>query len=209
MLRDLTYVAAVILIPVVPAYLLYKYLPPGKAEVGGPFKGLDIKLSGAFAGYFLVLLIASSLLVFLVKTTPVSPCQPCPPPPPNRYEVYTVSGKIDLRKSSLKADSLTLSLWPAERTVAPDGRFTFDIPVKPGQGTELNFPNMLISSSTDDTVENKNIPLKPGSDPEYNLVFDHAAKTITIKSTLYLERRPKDVGESQDPKPIPTPSSQP
>lgn len=196
----LAYVAGVILIPVVPAYLLYKYLPPGQTEVGGPFKGLDIKLSGAFAGYFLVLLIASSLLVFLIKTTPVA----CPP-----YEVYTVSGKIDLRKSNLKSDSLALSLMPAERTVLSNGTFMFDIPVKPGQGGQLDFPILLISSKTEEDVENKTIPLKPGSDPEYDLVYDHAAKTITIKPTLYLDRGFKNVGESQAPSPLPTPSSQP
>lgn len=203
----LAYVAAVILIPVVPAYLLYKYLPPGQAEVGGPFKGLDIKLSGAFAGYFLVLLIASSLLVFLIKTEPVAGA-PCPLPPANRYEVYTVSGKIDLRKSNLKSDRLILSLDPKEQIVLPNGTFRFDIPVKPGQGGKLDFPSLLISSTEED-VENKPISLKPGADPEYDLVYDDTAKTITIKSTLYLDRRPKDVGESQVAKPLPQPSSQP
>src|SRR5688572_26106823 len=125
MFSDLTYIAVVVLVPLIPAFLLYKFLPSGRTEVGGPFKGLDIKLSGAFAGYFLVVLIVTPFVVFLIKSKPDVVCPPCPKPPPTQYEVYTVTGKVDLESSpdSEKLDYklLTLSLAPPERTVKPDG----------------------------------------------------------------------------------------
>ena len=46
----------IILVPIVPSYLLFRLLPE-KAAVTGPFKGLRIDLSGAFAGYFLIFLV--------------------------------------------------------------------------------------------------------------------------------------------------------
>src|SRR2546426_8466152 len=148
MLSDLTYIAVVVLVPLIPAFLLYKFLPPGRTEVGGPFKGLDIKLSGAFAGYFLVVLIVTSLLVFLIKTKPVVPCPVCPTPPATQYEVYTVTGKVDLvggpESERIDYGHLTLSLEPTERRVKPDGSFSFDIPVKPAQSGAPDFPDLIV-----------------------------------------------------------------
>lgn len=54
---SILYLLAGFLIPLIPAYILYKTLP-AQTSVSGPFKGLTINLSGAFAGYFLLVLIA-------------------------------------------------------------------------------------------------------------------------------------------------------
>lgn len=53
----LVYLLAILLLPLIPAFILYKTLP-AETNVKGPFKGLTINLSGAFAGYFLLVLIA-------------------------------------------------------------------------------------------------------------------------------------------------------
>lgn len=58
--------AAILLMPLIPAFLLYKFLP-SKTNVGGPFKGLSLKLTGAFAGYFLLVISAMSVFYFLMK----------------------------------------------------------------------------------------------------------------------------------------------
>lgn len=54
--------ACVLIIPLLPAVLLYTKLP-SKTAVTGPFKGLNLKLSGAFGGYFLLVLIAISIML--------------------------------------------------------------------------------------------------------------------------------------------------
>lgn len=53
-------VGFLVLIPIVPAVILYRLFEQ-RTIVKGPFKGLRLDLSGAFAGYFLVLLVCSGL----------------------------------------------------------------------------------------------------------------------------------------------------
>ncbi len=48
--------AVVTLLPIVPAYVLFRALP-SQAEVSGPFQGMTIKLGGAFSAYFIVFLL--------------------------------------------------------------------------------------------------------------------------------------------------------
>ena len=58
--------AAMLLLPLLPAFLLYKFLP-SKTSVSGPFKGLNIKLTGAFGGYFLLVLTSIGVFFPLLK----------------------------------------------------------------------------------------------------------------------------------------------
>ena len=57
----------IFLLPLIPSFLLYKFLP-SKSTASGPFKGLNVKLSGAFAGYFVLLLVASGIAFPLLKS---------------------------------------------------------------------------------------------------------------------------------------------
>lgn len=50
---SITILLLITLVPIVPAFILFKFLP-ATAAVTGPFKGLRIDLSGSFAAYFLV-----------------------------------------------------------------------------------------------------------------------------------------------------------
>jgi len=197
MLSDLTYIAVVVLVPLIPAFLLYKFLPAGRTEVGGPFKGLDIKLSGAFAGYFLVVLIVTSLLVFLIKTKPVPPCPVCPTPPVTQYEVYTVTGKVDLQgdppSPKIYYKQLTFSVEPDERTVKPDGSFSLEITVKPGQNGEPKFPDLIVGHQ-DSNYNPTTIPLgeKSPNERQNGFIVDHdkAARTIMLKPAIRLTWEP-------------------
>lgn len=58
------YLAALFIIPLLPAFILYKFLP-SRTNVTGPFKGLDLKLTGAFAGYFILVLVGSTIFFTL------------------------------------------------------------------------------------------------------------------------------------------------
>lgn len=52
--------AAILMLPLIPALIIYKFLPVGKIEdtdISGPFSGLSLKLKGAFAGYFLLVVV--------------------------------------------------------------------------------------------------------------------------------------------------------
>ena len=55
-------VSLVIILPLLPAILIYKLLPHSQSDATGPFQGLKIKLGGAFGGYFITALLM--LVVF-------------------------------------------------------------------------------------------------------------------------------------------------
>jgi hypothetical protein len=48
--------AAILLLPLAPAFVIYEFLPDSDTEVAGPYKKLNLKLKGAFAGYSLPVL---------------------------------------------------------------------------------------------------------------------------------------------------------
>ena len=50
------FIACWILLPLVPAVLIYLIFPSTQTALGGPFSGLTLKSSGAFSAYFIVLL---------------------------------------------------------------------------------------------------------------------------------------------------------
>lgn len=58
--------SAILLLPLVPAFIIYKFLPESETNVEGPYKKLNLKLKGAFAGYFLLVLIGLGLQYFMM-----------------------------------------------------------------------------------------------------------------------------------------------
>lgn len=52
-----------VLLPLVPAILIYIIFPKTEVGVGGPFKGLQLNATGSFAAYLIVLLATFPLIV--------------------------------------------------------------------------------------------------------------------------------------------------
>ena len=73
----LTVLLIIILVPIIPAYLLFKFLP-STAVTSGPFQGLQINISGAFAGYLVVF-----LTLIPIRSSFIT-----------GYDKWTVSGRI-------------------------------------------------------------------------------------------------------------------
>ena len=84
-MNSLQYFAILLLVPLVPAIVLYKMLPTQKADVSGTFQGMKIKLGGAIAFYFVLVLIGYARL-------PAPP--PIPVPQQTWYEVWKVKGAV-------------------------------------------------------------------------------------------------------------------
>jgi len=55
-----------VLVPLIPAVLIYRMFPDTKVAVSGPLQGLTVKATGAFAAYVITLLIGYGI----VKNTP-------------------------------------------------------------------------------------------------------------------------------------------
>jgi hypothetical protein len=126
------YVLVALIVPVFPAYILFKTLP-SDATADGPFQGLKIKLQGAFAGYFILVL---AILGFLKLSDK---------PPDNGYQVWMVHGRVKLDDNGVPIvkDAFTFSVQPSDINLSPDG--TFDVPVlaKPDHSGTLKLPVTL------------------------------------------------------------------
>lgn len=134
-MNDIVLITIAILLPIAPAYILYKALPPEKeSTVSGPFKGLMIKLSGAFAGYFLLVL---TILGFL-GTRPITTDA--------RYEVWHVRGKLNWDQGGAPADikRAQMRLMPAAQDVGGDGSFIIRVAPEVVGPNRLQFPTLLI-----------------------------------------------------------------
>src|SRR5690349_13472771 len=107
MTENLLVLAAVVLLPLVPACILYRFLP-SNTIVNGPFQGLNLQLTGAFGGYFLVLLAAFGFYHTLPDNHQ-----------PETEEIWTLRGKVPALVTN--SNDLQLSVRPASTQIDEDG----------------------------------------------------------------------------------------
>jgi hypothetical protein len=81
-MNSLVYFSILLLIPLVPAVVIYRTLPTESAHVAGTFHGMRIKLSGAFAAYFALVLIG-------IVTLPRPPADSS-----SHYQVWRIKGTV-------------------------------------------------------------------------------------------------------------------
>lgn len=120
-----------VLLPMVPAFLLFKFLP-SKAVVKGPLKGWNLNLRGAFGGYFAVFV----LLFFNY---------PDPPELPGA-EVWEVRGQVDFEPENAGAyQTLSIRQVPVLQNTRSDGVFTIRIARLPNFNGQLAFPDLIFN----------------------------------------------------------------
>lgn len=138
MVDELVIITFTILLPITPAYILYRALP-SEAKVSGPFKGLNIQLSGAFAGYFLLV-----LLIFGYHYSQ---------PKKSQYEVWEVRGQLKATPGASAKEGAVLSLLPSTVNVDANGQFDVLIATTPGLNGGLKFPKLHIEHPDYQTVD--------------------------------------------------------
>jgi len=151
-----------VLLPIVPAYLLFKVLP-ASANVTGVLHGLEIKLGGAFAGYF---------ALFLVFCLELPKLKAVIDPPPAQAQVWRVEGQlVDEHNQGLPIAPCDINFtMPAPNEGDEDGRFraTFTTSTAPTGAVEFpylslahaGFPNTSVSldgTSSSDQQRNETV----------------------------------------------------
>ncbi|HEX7903459.1 MAG TPA: hypothetical protein VF487_06245 [Chitinophagaceae bacterium] len=58
---ELIYILAWFILPLTPAFILFKFLP-SVGNVEGPLKGMQLKFGGAFAGYLILFFISYNVM---------------------------------------------------------------------------------------------------------------------------------------------------
>ncbi len=121
--------ATVVLLPLIPAYILFKFLPASEAGAQGPYSGLTLKLKGAFAGYFVVLLAVMSFFHTL---------------PSNEDEIWTIKGKVVAAQID-RVEELRISAVPDDsQEKTPDLAFKLRVLVRRDAQGKPEFPDFVI-----------------------------------------------------------------
>ncbi|HKR01400.1 MAG TPA: hypothetical protein VJT09_12055 [Pyrinomonadaceae bacterium] len=176
--ENLIYIAAAILLPLIPAYVLYRTLPTAGANVGGPLGSIKFKLSGASAGYFALVIIIFGFLYSRPK-----PCPVCPTPERPRYTVYKVSGVLQLDPAEDLTVNTSLTLYPRGE-ILKNGYFEFDVPVDAQDESSVKSLEISHSGYKPETIPLKE---KPPFPPSYAVRYDEAAKVIQIQGPIVLK----------------------
>ena len=177
MTETLIVICVGILLPIIPAFILYKTLP-AKTSVSGPFKGLNIQLGGAFGGYFLLVLVVFGY--FFTKPETVK----------SVYDVWKIKGQIGFEQAESLPDlkNVLLSIRPSNQDAYPDGRFRMDILVKVNEAGLSEFPVLLIEEPGYEPVSidltDKTYPIGK----QYEKEYDKGNKEVVIKTPILLKR---------------------
>ena len=85
--QALAVLVGVLCVPAAPAFLLYRFLPEQRIAVRGSFQGLRVNSTGAFAAYFLLVLVGGTVVnsAFIAITTVDDR---------KNYEAWLITGKI-------------------------------------------------------------------------------------------------------------------
>lgn len=183
--------ATLILLPIVPAFVLFAALP-GDAAVSGPLKGFKINLSGAFAGYFSVLLLCISCYKIWEPQTR------------SAVHKWTILGRVvDAAGNPIQPlDVTNVTLSPPILQPANDGNFmlTFtELPTDDGQS--LIYPKLVITSNG---YKARTIELDPSAwEGITDAVRAQRVKTHVINlSNLELEQLPPYNPEAKSLTPV-------
>lgn len=156
----------IVLLPLVPAFILYRLLP-GQTDVQGPWHGLKIKLTGAFGGYFLLVI---TLLIAAARLP--------------TYDVWTVHGRMHLTDQAtglFDESTLRFTVKPPGLAVQPDGRFRLTLFRVPDPSGHPQLPMVIVE-----------MPgyLPVGIDLERQGLKSMRRRQVTLADSIVLSPRP-------------------
>jgi hypothetical protein len=137
-------VSILVLVPVIPAFLLFKALP-SKAIITGPLQGLNVNLSGAFGAYFVLVL--TLITAHSVWDPPIG-------------KVWSVDGTVldDKGNPMPILETSQIKVDPAPIRIVGSGAFHVDFATTVGPTGDPVYPSLTIAGN--DFLENP-IPLDP------------------------------------------------
>ena len=185
--------AAVLLLPLIPAFLLYKFLP-SKTNVSGPFKGLNLKLTGAFGGYFLLVVTAIGVFFPLLKNEQSRVIEQ------QNEKIKQLENTIsDRQQWTMKGNIVSTS--PKQTKAFFDesgtsfyetGEFAMNFYAELQQGKPV-LPKALCIYNKDDGYKVLNLSRDFKSDDvkNFGIVFDDSAHLIKIDSAIDIQSKAK------------------
>lgn len=173
---DLIYMACTVLLPVIPAYLLFKAL--GSAGTAtGQLLGMKIKLGGAFAGYFSVL-----ILIFMMYNV----WHPT-------YNVWKIHGTVTDEKGDQVGPlgEKDVFLIPGNFQLYPDDGFDLTFAAPRG-----DYPTLVVSYPNFQSITLK-------LDPNSKAIKSDGGGHLTIVNPFALHKLPSYVATGAAPAAVP------
>jgi hypothetical protein len=198
--------AAILLVPLIPAFIIYKFLPASDTDVSGPYQGLSLKLKGAFAGYFLLVIVGLVLQYAIMGNK-------------QQKEIESLSRDIKQKdttiaqlQSQVLASANPVIDWHIKGAVTPGGkegtRFFYD------DGTTNNAPDgsfelikrsiakegtakppkwmCIYNAATGFKVVSLNRDISHPDIATYNIAFDDSKHEILVKKPIDINSIEKD-----------------
>ncbi|MCA1629652.1 MAG: hypothetical protein LC785_07800 [Acidobacteria bacterium] len=182
----LIYIVVAVIAPMVPAFVLFKYLP-ARARASGPYTGLKINLEGAFAGYFLLFLATLGFLRFGGS------------PPDYEHQVWKVSGKVLLEQadSQLDENKLVISTRP-NVTLSKEGDFIIYVVVRRERASQDDFPFLIFEYGNEYASRSLNLnKLQTDNEPVITWSRNPLLKEVNIENTIVLKKKPPPEPEQE------------
>ena len=175
--------AAWVLVPLMPAVLIYWLFPNNQVAVSGPFAGLSVKASGAFAAYLIIFAAAYVGLVGNARDTIGGL--------PKQFWVLKADVKLVHSDGSEIPWSQQLMSNISVQPVTYDFRnYTAKVKVELQEG---DFPVVILKLPN---FREHYIPLKKMLDTSPSkLTIDYFNKTIKIKDPIVIEELPTGGGD--------------
>lgn len=186
----MTELVCALLLPLVPAYILYKALR-SEASVTGPFQGFRLHLSGAFAGYFI-------LVVAVFHFSPLFH--------PDHYQVWEVKGHLAVDPVAGQASSVKprITVEPPFQNIYDDGRFDMEIVTVPGERGQIKFPTLVVQHPDYQSVSiDLNDPHSGYGEQPVKFTRDEKNQAIVFQDAVHLVKRPLTyVADGPAPQPV-------
>lgn len=197
--------AAILLLPLVPAFIIYKFLPASDTDVSGPYQGLSLKLKGAFAGYFLLVIVGLALQYTVTNNKQQKQIESL------TREAKEKDTALAQLQAQLQASANPVIDWHIKGAVTPAGdgtRFFYD------DGTTRNDPDgsfdlikrtlakegmatppkwvCVYNNNTGFRVISLNREISHPDIAAYNVAFDDAKHQILIQKPIEINSIEKD-----------------
>ncbi|MFI5102019.1 MAG: hypothetical protein ACHP9V_01470 [Terriglobales bacterium] len=177
---DFGYMLLILLLPLIPSFLLFRFLP-GSADVEGPFKGFTIKLGGAFAGYIVTVLLSWQVAESLLA--------------PTWSDNWNVVGQITFDSAPGNHPSPTQALVlvkPPTADIDSSGSLQMMVPIPRVHQGATDIQRLVIAVDGYETVD---VPLDPDNKhlgafggENYQVTFDKNLHRISIGKPIVLTK---------------------
>ena len=120
------------ILPIIPAYILYRFLPNNQVAVSGPFKGFKVDMAGSFAGYFVLFIGSYFIVKKMIFEEPVVKTIIVYKDKPSDYEVWNMVGTVfDEKNEPLDEKDCrpNITLLPSNISFT-QGSFSIKVPVE-------------------------------------------------------------------------------